>query len=379
LNIGNIIYGTGITGTGSTLSAGNVGIATTTPWRTLSVVGTMAINGLTTSTAGNALCISSGFEVVTAGNTTCVTSSLKTKTDVLSITSEEAAHDILGLVPSVYTNIEKGDRRFGFIAEQANTVDAKIVEYASEDRTLPSGLVINKGDPSGFDYLRYPAVLTKFVQDMYASVQGIAGAVVPVSGSTSEIFVTSFFNNIYARVGAWMADTKNSITDFFANRVHTKELCVAKADGTEICMNGDQLGSLLGATGTTISTSTSAIVATVPLTISIHGNNPATINVGDTYGDLGATITAPTSALNLGIKVSIDGGSLIDMSNISIDTTGAGVHHIVYTVVDQSNATTTAERILNVISLAPPAPVATSTPTVATTTLLVVATSTVAI
>ncbi|MFA5998244.1 MAG: immunoglobulin-like domain-containing protein [Candidatus Paceibacterota bacterium] len=37
LNIGNIIFGTGITGTGSTVSTGNIGIGTTSPWGQLSV------------------------------------------------------------------------------------------------------------------------------------------------------------------------------------------------------------------------------------------------------------------------------------------------------------------------------------------------------
>ena len=348
-------------------NAGNVGIATTTPWRTLSVVGTMAINGLTTSTAGDALCITAGFEVATAGNTTCITSSQKTKTDISTITSEEAAHDILNLVPSVYTNIEKGDRRFGFIAEQANTVDARIVEYASEDRTLPSGLVIAKGDPSGFDYLRYPAVLTKFVQDLYASVQTLVA-------ETKDI--TTKVGNLFARVISLEIFNQNQI----ANGITTKD----QLTGEDYCVyvSGGVMKTTKGACGTSQSALVTGALSngvmatsTAGVTISIHGNNPATINVGDTYGDLGATITAPTSALNLGIKVSIDGGSLIDMSNISIDTTGAGVHHIVYTVVDQSNATTTAERILNVISLAPPAPVATSTPIVATTTVAIASTT----
>ncbi|MCX6788065.1 MAG: hypothetical protein NT108_02805, partial [Candidatus Kaiserbacteria bacterium] len=48
LNIGNLIYGTGLNGTGSTLSSGNVGIGTTSPSTTLSVAG----NGYFTGTVG---------------------------------------------------------------------------------------------------------------------------------------------------------------------------------------------------------------------------------------------------------------------------------------------------------------------------------------
>lgn len=39
LDIGNEIYGTGLSGTGSTLSTGNIGIGTTTPWGKLSITG----------------------------------------------------------------------------------------------------------------------------------------------------------------------------------------------------------------------------------------------------------------------------------------------------------------------------------------------------
>jgi hypothetical protein len=40
---------------------------------------------------------------------------------------------------------------------------------------------------------------------------------------------------------------------------------------------------------------------TTPPVITINGNNPAHIHVGETYNDLGATITAPAADLNLGI------------------------------------------------------------------------------
>src|SRR3989344_5070827 len=60
LNIGNIIFGTGIDGTGTTLSSGNIGIGTTTPAEKLTVVGTIqstallgSSTNLTTDASGN--------------------------------------------------------------------------------------------------------------------------------------------------------------------------------------------------------------------------------------------------------------------------------------------------------------------------------------
>jgi hypothetical protein len=42
----------------------------------------------------------------------------------------------------------------------------------------------------------------------------------------------------------WFADTTNSITDFFAKRVQTKELCV-----DDVCVTRDQLAAILAGTG----------------------------------------------------------------------------------------------------------------------------------
>jgi hypothetical protein len=41
--------------------------------------------------------------------------------------------------------------------------------------------------------------------------------------------------------------------------------------------------------------------------ITINGDNPAHINVGDSYSDLDATITGPQADLNLGIKTFLNG------------------------------------------------------------------------
>jgi hypothetical protein len=45
LNIGNLIFGTGLDGTGTTLASGNVGIGTTSPYAKFSVAGNLALTG----------------------------------------------------------------------------------------------------------------------------------------------------------------------------------------------------------------------------------------------------------------------------------------------------------------------------------------------
>ena len=62
-----------------------------------------------------------------------------------------------------------------------------------------------------------------------------------------------------------------------------------------------------------------------PPVIQINGDNPAIIQVGATYNDLGATITGPQQDLNLGITTYVNG---VEMSPVQIDTsTSRNRHH----------------------------------------------------
>ena len=63
----------------------------------------------------------------------------------------------------------------------------------------------------------------------------------------------------------------------------------------------------------------------------------STIEIGDTYNDLGARIVAPESDLNLGIVIMLDGATT---TAISIDTTAPGEHTILYTVTSPTSGLT---------------------------------------
>src|SRR5690606_31582654 len=47
------------------------------------------------------------------------------------------------------------------------------------------------------------------------------------------------------KVVAWFAESANGIGNFFANRVHTRELCVGDGNGEETCITKGQLDALL--------------------------------------------------------------------------------------------------------------------------------------
>jgi hypothetical protein len=120
--------------------------------------------------------------------------------------------------------------------------------------------------------------------------------------------------------------------------------------GVPVCATGTQLRSLLsgsvlgastsqaaaaGAPGAGLSqgapTTSPAAVASAtsgPPIIALNGDNPATVNVGATYADLGATITQPTADKSLGITTLVDGATT---TQITLDTSKPGDHTIRYT------------------------------------------------
>ena len=83
----------------------------------------------------------------------------------------------------------------------------------------------------------------------------------------------------------------------------------------------------------------------------INGNNPAYINVGDSYADLGATITAPLADLNLGITTYVNGSP---MSPVQINTTQAATDTVNYVVTDSAGLTSTSTRTLIIDPTAAP-------------------------
>ncbi len=72
LNIGNIIYGSGINGTNTTLSTGNIGIGTATPAAKLDVAGTFKLGTAGVATTAAGVCTIASTAISTTATTyTC--------------------------------------------------------------------------------------------------------------------------------------------------------------------------------------------------------------------------------------------------------------------------------------------------------------------
>jgi hypothetical protein len=147
---------------------------------------------------------------------------------------------------------------------------------------------------------------------------------------------------------------------FTSNKITAaQELCI----GTT-CVTESQLqGLLAGQSSVQISAPTPPIIpgTTTPPSINIQGSNPATINVGDTYTDLGVT---DNQGHDLGYKTFLNG---THVSNIVIDTTQVATDTIDYVATDTWGNTSTSTRTVIVEtapSIVPAAPgVATTTAT----------------
>ena len=128
-----------------------------------------------------------------------------------------------------------------------------------------------------------------------------------------------------------------------ANTGNFQKLCVQKSDGTSVCVNGDQLaGILYGTPSVQISAPTSPTISgtTTPPSISIQGSNPAAINVGDTYNDLGA-IVHDNQGHDLSYRTFING---VLSGNILIDTSQVATDTIDYVATDTWGNTSTSTR-----------------------------------
>jgi len=138
----------GATSTNPTLTltsggiAGNLGVATSAPWRTFAVSGTAALNGLTNTGENNALCYNSTTgEVMTHTGSACTTTSdQRLKTDIQPLDSSVglAAIDALNPVSFVYKDSRFGTgAQQGFLAQQVAQVLPNLVGTSTPTEYTP--------------------------------------------------------------------------------------------------------------------------------------------------------------------------------------------------------------------------------------------------
>ncbi len=349
----------------------NVGIATTSPWRKFSVTGTVSFASLSAAASGDsALCLSSSNEVrVNSGTATCTVSSARFKNTIA--TSTINALDLVNAMRPVsyyYNNDTTNSEHFGFIAEEVDLLEPRLVARNSD------------GQIQSVRYEEFTSVLAKAVQEMSIKVDDLetrltaleatVASSTPAVGGITFAEVLSSLESLGARFVNGIAYLKDVFVDNLTIGTAEKPSGITLYDevtGEPYCLkvaNGAMV-SAAGICGSQTATSTpptsgnATTTDTIAPEISLMGNNPAVIQVGSSYVDLGATVMDmginpldPSGPLvpntNLGIQYSVNG---VSMTEITIDTATTSTHTIVFSAVDMAGNWGHATRTVEVIPM----------------------------
>lgn len=157
------------------------GIATSTPWRTLSVTGTVGFSGLS-SAAGvqvGYLCLSSNQEVIN-DSVACLVSSERYKNDIDDLSAQDSLIETLALQPVSFEykadfngDLESDPNyngpQVGFIAEDVQKIDPRLVTVDTATSTF-EGKTYGPGTPSSVRYQNLTAVLVGAIQEQQKEI-----------------------------------------------------------------------------------------------------------------------------------------------------------------------------------------------------------------
>ena len=168
----------------------STGFGTTSPYRTLSVLGTVAFDALSsTSTLTDALCIGFNDEVLQRTGGTCAASSQRFKQDIVSLPEGSGLEEVMALHPvsffwrpdflgGGYINEPNWNgQQVGFIAEEVQQIDPRLITL---DKT---------GIPMSVRYENLTALLAKGLQELNLKVESIASIASTTATSTPALVV----------------------------------------------------------------------------------------------------------------------------------------------------------------------------------------------
>ena len=211
-------------------------------------------------------------------------------------------------VSFIYNDDASSTVRYGFIAEDTAGVDPHFATYDANGRV------------SGVDDRSLISILVKAVQELIGE----------------------------------MGALETTIADF-ANSFTTKQLCVAD-DAGKTCLSRPQLQALLAGNQPSNSASDPIPSAdpstTTAPTITIEGDNPAIIQVGDAYNDIGA-LAKDSAGHDLSFRTFLNG---VLSGNIVIDTSAMATDTIDYVATDTWGNTATSTRTVIVEAMATSSP-----------------------
>jgi hypothetical protein len=259
-------------------STGNVGIGTSTPYSRLEVWGPDSAASTTAfSVVNNAS--TTEFTVLDNGNATLngnliQSSDQRLKTNIATLDASSSLTAIEALNPVTFNWIDPAKSsvpQFGFIAQQVQSVFPNLVSVTAPTALTPGGTL-------SLNYIDLISPIVAAIQQLDKEITSLA--------STVASFADGF--------------TTKQLT---FNRATGQQLCLTDANGTS-CYTRAELDAAIATVSGLPTTSPSPATNTTDTSpiIAINGDNPAIVQVGASYSDLGATITGPQADLNLGIK-----------------------------------------------------------------------------
>jgi hypothetical protein len=269
--VNNTIIGANVTGLSSALSnniiiadgsgnrrinvdsLGHVGIASSTPWKTLSVNGTMAISGLPATSAGDvSVCIKSDNSITYGA--TCGSSVRASKYNIENLAS--GLQVISRLQPVTFNYIENNAADVGFIAEDIEAIDPRMASYD-----------IKTGELRNWNVREMMAYVVKAMQEQQAEIQSIADMPVPFRASgeveAGDVVVidtsSSTTRNLYDGRAITDAVVKKSNTGYASQVVGV--VSGALSAGSGIVTDGDVSVALAGRVPVKVTTENGPIKA----------------------------------------------------------------------------------------------------------------------
>ncbi|MEK7668963.1 MAG: tail fiber domain-containing protein, partial [Patescibacteria group bacterium] len=163
-------------------NSGNVGIGTTTPWRTFSLSGTAAMPGLVNDSTGYYVCLNTTSGQMATSTTACGGSSLRFKQNINPLNYGLAEIEQLQPVSFDWRQEfmpNNTQKQVGFIAEDMAKIIPEIVGFDSE------------GKASNIDYGKLAPILVNAIQQQQKQIDAVKLAQDLYASSTTEFLQNS--------------------------------------------------------------------------------------------------------------------------------------------------------------------------------------------